>query len=145
MGLDMYLEGSIYLWRHGKDKGALQDKIKKACSHVKFEPTGVRFEIGYWRKCNAVHNWFVQNAQHGVDDCRKAYINKEMLEELIDDCKKAIGGDKDVLEPVSGFFFGNTDRDEYYLEDLKRTIEICKGAIKFMEEEMADVYYSSSW
>ena len=24
----------------------------------------------YWRKANAIHGWFVKNAQQGIDDCR---------------------------------------------------------------------------
>ena len=25
--------------------------------------------VGYWRKQNAIHNWFVENVQDGIDDC----------------------------------------------------------------------------
>ena len=26
-------------------------------------------EVGYWRKANAIHGWFVRNVQNGKDDC----------------------------------------------------------------------------
>lgn len=46
-------------------------------------------EVGYWRKENMIHKWFVDHVQDGVDDCR--YHNectKEILEELLDTCEK---------------------------------------------------------
>ena len=31
-------------------------------------------EVAYWRKFNALHNWFVQNCQDGVDECQYAEV-----------------------------------------------------------------------
>ena len=53
---------------------------------------------------------------------------------------------EELLPTTSGFFFGGTDYDEYYMEDIKRTI-------KMLEEELAieygtdqpEYYYRSSW
>ncbi len=46
-------------------------------------------EVGYWRKENMIHQWFVDHVQNGIDDC--CYHNectKEILEELLDTCEK---------------------------------------------------------
>lgn len=43
--------------------------------------------VGYWRKANQIHNWFVQNVQNGYDDCSCYEVSKERLEELLDICK----------------------------------------------------------
>ena len=46
-------------------------------------------QVGYWRKENMIHQWFVDHVQDGIDDCR--YHNectKEILEELLDTCEK---------------------------------------------------------
>lgn len=46
-------------------------------------------QVGYWRKENMIHQWFVDHVQNGVDDC--CYHNectKEILEELLDTCEK---------------------------------------------------------
>lgn len=40
-------------------------------------------EIGYWRKANAIHRWFVENVQNGEDDCRDYFVTKEQLTELL--------------------------------------------------------------
>ncbi len=39
-------------------------------------------EIMYWRKANAIHDWFVEYVQHGNDDCGNYEIHRETIEEL---------------------------------------------------------------
>jgi hypothetical protein len=43
-------------------------------------------EVGYWRKANAIHAWFVDNVQNEVDDCGYYEVSKECLERLLDIC-----------------------------------------------------------
>ena len=50
-------------------------------------------KVGYWRKANQIHNFFVKNVQDGEDDC--SYHNectKEILEDLLDKCYKVLTG-----------------------------------------------------
>lgn len=56
------------------------------------------------------------------------------------DCEDDI---KDILPPVSGFFFGSTQIDEYYKNDVERTIEIIDNLLR--EDAAADFYYQASW
>jgi hypothetical protein len=42
-----------------------------------------------------------------------------------------------------GFFFGSTDYDQYYLEDIKYTKDVLEGLLA--EEPMGTYHYSSSW
>ena len=38
-------------------------------------------QVGYWRKANQIHNWFVENVQDGEDDCcYHNEVTKEYLE-----------------------------------------------------------------
>lgn len=46
----------------------------------------IKHEIGYWRKANQVHSWFVENVQGGEDDCGDYIVTKEKLQELLDIC-----------------------------------------------------------
>ena len=48
---------------------------------------------------------------------------------------------KELLPTQSGFFFGDTDYDQYYIEDLTYT----KKALKEILQEDGDYYYQSSW
>jgi len=182
MGLDMYLTKKTYVknWEH-------QDKNDKHTISVKkgskkrddIKPERISYieeEVMYWRKANAIHNWFVKNVQDGVDNCGDYYLDSDTLQKLVDTCKQALaviakadvivkqvetGWDKngtmysdiqtydcedeinDILPPTSGFFFGSTDIDKWYEDDLRRTIEV-------LEEELnnpgsGDYYYHSSW
>lgn len=47
-----------------------------------------------------------------------------------------------LLPTASGFFFGGTDYDEYYMKDLQDTINMLEPAI---EDENGEYEYSSSW
>lgn len=52
-----------------------------------FPRTRIMEEVGYWRKANAVHQWFVDHVQGGVDDCEyHDEVTKEQVEELRDLC-----------------------------------------------------------
>lgn len=51
-------------------------------------------EVAYWRKANAIHNWFVQNVQDGEDDCKQYYVSNEQLKELLDLCDKVLTASK---------------------------------------------------
>ena len=112
------------------------DSIK--ANRVKY----IEEEVGYWRKANQIHSWFVDNVQDGVDDCGEYCVNYDTLSKLLDLCKK-VQNDHSLAEsllPVtSGFFFGSTNYDEWYFEQIKNTIEILEDA------EGNYFYYSSSW
>ena len=48
--------------------------------------------------------------------------------------------------PTHGFFFGDTTNREYYLSDLKDTVEKLDAALKeYSEEDGWEFEYRSSW
>ena len=105
----------------------------------------VREEIGYWRKTNQIHNWFVENIQRGIDNCAEYYVDKSDLEELKEICErvledKSLG--EELLPTEDGFFFGSTDYDDWYFSELERTIQICDWALN---QDYDYFTYESSW
>jgi hypothetical protein len=46
------------------------------------------------------------------------------------------------LPTTSGFFFGSTDYDEWYMEDMKLTKKILTEALA---DKQGEYYYHSSW
>lgn len=40
-------------------------------------------EMGYWRKANQIHGWFVDNVQGGEDDCGEYEVTRSQLQELL--------------------------------------------------------------
>lgn len=61
-------------------------------------------EIGYWRKANAIHLWFVKNVQEGDDNCGEYPVTKEKLQELRDLCQKVIDSSKLIEGNVQNGF-----------------------------------------
>jgi hypothetical protein len=163
MGLDMYLS-------------------------VRNNGTGEHENIGYWRKANAVHGWFVRECADGVDECQEIRVSHDQLRQLRADCNHALanretavpndesaivktepvgsGADilkfimdnmkleqekigttlvsDDPLQPTSGFFFGSTEKDEWYYNDLLETIDIIDNALSY-DSEQWEVIYQASW
>lgn len=107
-------------------------------------------QVGYWRKANQIHNWLVDRVQDGIDDCcYHNEVTKEVLEELLDICQKVLDNQADVarqlLPTTSGFFFGSTQYDQWYYNDIKETIQICKEVLGTTDFEKQMVFYISSW
>ena len=110
----------------------------------------ISFEAMYWRKANAIHNWFVREEQEGVDNCAEYSVSTEALAELRDICNKVLVDPSkadELLPPQSGFFFGSTDVDEWYLEQLKYTVDRLDVLLDLpqVKERKINFYYSSSW
>lgn len=109
---------------------------------------GVNIEVtaAYWRKSNQIHKWFVDNVQGGNDDCGNYYVSKDKLKELRETCRQALfAKDPSLLPPQAGFFFGSYDIDEWYWEDIKRTIKKLDRLFQLPDFDQLSFYYNSSW
>ena len=150
MGLDMYLNKRTYVqrWEHIEESKQYKVEVTRGGEPTNIDPNKVKYiieEAGYWRKANAIHKWFVDNCQDGVDDCRDAYVGFKELQTLLDLCRIVIidkSKAEQLLPSSSGFFFGNTEYDEWYYNDIQNTIEILEKAL---EDKDGEYYYSSSW
>lgn len=155
MGLDQYLYAKKYAsngeWQKPEDRETYKAIIKAVnadgFSNNGFATAFVSVQVAYWRKQNAIHNWFVLNCQGGEDDCRDAFVSREQLSELrslvqevLDDNKKA----DDLLPTQSGFFFGSTDYDDWYFEGLRYTAEAIDNILNQVPQDW-DFSYHSSW
>ena len=50
-----------------------------------------------------------------------------------------------ILPTQGGFFFGSTDYDEYYIQDLETTIKIITEVLEQTNWDVETIAYSSSW
>ena len=110
MGLDMYLE-RYPRYKHYTPREACSvnyhlewaAEIKSLPPEKDWEALNnmckSREEIGYWRKANAIHKWFVDHVQGGEDDCDyHEEVTEQILlelkgicEEILNNCKLADG------------------------------------------------------
>ena len=194
MGLDMFL------WKMKKQKGKTFDEVmeikrkldneeikgvekenlKMYMFHTKLENINYEYdslfkEVYYWRKANAIHQWFVDNIQNGNDDCEDYRVTQKDLQILIDTLrdvynslcnkemitKKVQDGSieyeikvfkeedleiaKQLLPTQEGFFFGGTQYDEYYFEDIKKTLNDLQIINECFDFENNYLIYGSSW
>jgi hypothetical protein len=149
MGLDMYLNGRIYVganYEHSNVTGSVNLKRNNQEIDIPLDKVvSVELDLGYWRKANAIHKYFIDNCADGNDDCSKVIIERSDLENLLDLCKKVSSHPflaEELLPTQSGFFFGSTEYDDYYLDCIKDTIQIIEDALKYKN---VDYVYSASW
>jgi hypothetical protein len=161
MGLDMYLSKKTYVknWSFKSEEEThkvtvkLNKKIRKD-----IKPDRVSYiveEMGYWRKANQIHNWFVNETAGGVDDKQPSSVSLDQLKELKELCeavveRKSDSFNKDNLPTGAGFFFGSTEYDEKYYNDCQETIDMIKVIIKEEENKPEGCYegeyeYRASW
>jgi hypothetical protein len=95
---------------------------------------------------NAIHAWFVRECQDGRDECQTTFVPKEKLQELLDLCKHVLKTrDASPLPPQSGFFFGSTAVDDWYWEDILKTVKTLKAVLEAPALKGCDLYYRASW
>jgi hypothetical protein len=162
MGLDQYLTAKKYVSKWNYDGGydnkvitqEFQDLLPMDAPDItkygQFAGITVEYPVGYWRKANAIHKFFVSEVGEEVDDCREMWVNRDILVELRSRCDDVLKADNTEemaqevgLETVSGFFFGDTSYDNWYKEDLKLTVEICDFVLALPEEY--SIHYQASW
>lgn len=107
-----------------------------------------RSELAYWRKANAIHNFFIE--WRGRGEYRNGEFLKiypEDLHNLRERCVTVLANHDEaphMLPTTSGFFFGS-EYDGWYFNDLEETI---KHVDKIFEEgwfDECDVYYEGNW
>lgn len=86
MGLDMYLNRSYFKYR--KADGTFSTNWDDCKIDMYGRSNRVTFSemVGYWRKANHIHKWFVDNVQKGKDDCNEYYVSIQKLHQLRDTC-----------------------------------------------------------
>ena len=150
MGLDMFLykvkREEVAYWRkanaiHGwfeRKYGGIEncadypvtkedlEELRSLCEHVfaetKIAPGKVKNGERYNDKTN---KW------EPIYEDGKVILNPEVAEEL--------------LPSQAGFFFGSTEYDQYYLEDLENTIEQIDNILQTTDFDREEVVYSAWW
>lgn len=172
MGLDMYLSKRTYVknWDWKEDNPTHHVQVTKNGDVRKdIKPSRITYiieEVGYWRKFNALHGYIVENYGKGIDECQEIYLELSDLEVMIEVMKEVMKSKPnedgvvdpsapdpgDLLPPTQGFFFGGYELDEYYYDEVERTIELFTELVneeQKSEEEnglwSGSFYYQANW
>ena len=151
MGLDMFLEARRYLSSYDENDEKKSNLVASVFPELNgiAKPTEINTELMYWRKANAIHKWFVDNVQNGEDDCQKSSVQKEDLQHLYNIIEQVLKDNNietamALLPPQSGFFFGPTEIDEWYWENLEKTKEALEKILA-ADLDGWHIYYQASW
>jgi hypothetical protein len=204
MGLDMYLYAEKYVSnasdsmverfpQYAKEREMYREVVKAIGGEMLPTPEygGMSISkcVGYWRKANAIHGWFVRELADGIDECQRIDVGWDDITRLRDECINALanrnnavpteertktismddkspeemmnvimeewGNQKakanstvletsDPLAPTAGFFFGGTEKDEYYYQDIEHTLDVLNSLLAFNDTEWS-FYYRASW
>ena len=148
MGLDMFLSKRYSINALYRDDILCDVKVEINGKPLNIDAKRIEYiseDFMYWRKANAIHNWFIENVQNGRDDCKEYWVSFEKLMELKDVCKKVLDDKKlapELLPTQEGFFFGSQEYDEDYFDEVARTYDMLKD---IKEEPYVEYYYQSSW
>jgi hypothetical protein len=172
MGLDMYLYMHKYesAHRYNIESGKKLPKnfypkeleqLKQDILEHNFLRKETKYQVGYWRKFNALHWWMVKNYANGKDDCREIYLSVKGIEELLKICQEvAMDHSKasELLPTKEGFFFGDTKYGEWYFREIEYTIDLLQKVIGLTKKQAKkkhsdsavcsygwDIIYQASW
>lgn len=122
MGLDMYLTKRTYVkrWNHTKDEFQFDVRVSRGGKPYKgISPSKISYiieEVMYWRKANQIHTWFVENVQGGTDECQESYVDREQLDQLIEDIDTVLAS----LDMIDGkIYMGSSVSAKGVVENYK--------------------------
>lgn len=97
----------------------------------------------YFRKVNFVYHFFSPKLENEA-----CFVTRWDLENLIDRCNSVLDNHslaEDLLPTQGGFFFGSTDYDKWYFEDVKDCRRQMKKLLRGFNEETDVIYVLMSW
>ena len=109
-------------------------------------------ELVYWRKANQIRQWFVEHTSlESDDDCKEIPLTRDNIVQLIEDCQAVLDNHdlaEEILPTEGGFFFGSTEYDEGYFDDLEYTVKELTELLEEVPPEDFDngfIYYYEWW
>ena len=100
-------------------------------------------KLMYFRKINFIVAYY----QDQLIEDSIAVLTKKDLESLLEATEAVLedpSNASNILPTTSGFFFGSTNYDEYYFEDVKYVNESLKKALKKIKDTDI-IYLDCSW
>lgn len=148
MGLDIY-----FLTRTKKQKNIKNASSDKRDITFEVENTQILKEILYYRKINWLIPQFEYHDKNGnIYNCKYIKISKRQVSSLLKKCYNIINTysknhtiDETILPTQSGFFFGNVDYDENYIEQIKKVWNDFNDIYTKIDFNKYDILMYCSW
>ncbi|MCK8605686.1 hypothetical protein LNP18_06160 [Leuconostoc citreum] len=114
---------------------------------TKSKVTGEPEMIYSWRKANQIRQWFVMRFDEDDNDCLELVITRDDIDALMTDIETVLQNPNEaeaIMPTSSGFFFGGTDYDAYYYQELQDTLAYLANEFKYNEDKDI-LFYTESW
>lgn len=170
MGLDQYLRAEISLPDYDRlcderktprnqelsklRETALNVLGPKPTDEVVFGTFGVpasvsiRLNVAYWRKSNQIHAWFdrlsMANHEKHLENCEDLGVQLDDLKQLVSTCQEVLDDhDKagELLPTEGGFFYGSTEYNDCYFNNLKQTVRMLQPFIDIADDRWVFSYH----
>lgn len=106
-------------------------------------------QVGYFRKVNFLVKYF-SDLGFEVQNQTPFRVSKEDIEILLSRCKQVLADNSEaerLLPTMEGFFFGSTEYDSYYFEDVKNVKEYIESELlpQFNKLDSDEDIYFETW
>ena len=105
---------------------------------------GKGHELAYWRKANAVHRWFNNQKEGGLEDCERMEVSKEMLNDLKQVCDGIIEKLKQEV-PSLETFFNDNEWIEKNWEAWRPSLELTKHCAEVLPTQSGFFFGSTEY
>jgi hypothetical protein len=122
--------------------GALDTNIDPA------RVTYVVENMGYWYNADAIHGWFVDNVLDEMDWGQEACVTRAQLRALLSTVREVLADHSkaEVLLPTRDeYFFGVSEVDDFYFEELEETERILSSCDLEDEGDEYEYSYQGCW
>ncbi|BAX72865.1 hypothetical protein [Leuconostoc mesenteroides] len=109
--------------------------------------TGEARLVHSWRKANQIRQWFMTRFNQEPDEQLKIALTDDDVNALISDIEQVLSNKQlatSLLPTSSGFFFGSTDYDTYYFDELKDTLQYLKNDFEY-DPDNEQLFYTEWW
>ena len=108
-----------------------------------------RKEIGYFRKVNFLVAFFEKRG-YSRNDSGDWIVELDDAKDLLRICNEVLEDPskaEELLPTTGGFFFGNTDYDEVYFDDVREVKDFCENTLipqlENLDEDSTIEFYAS--
>lgn len=103
-------------------------KLLNICNQI------LELDINYEEQMTEIGMSYNDGKKEPIMDFVKVIDNEEVVEVM-----------HNLLPTAEGFFFGSTDYDEWYVEDIKSTAEQLNHVLEETDFKTEELFYNSSW
>lgn len=109
----------------------------------------------YYRKANWLFDFFAKNVEEIKNfndinevNARDIELNVDIIKKLVESCKEVLKDHSKastLLPTCKGFFFGNTEYNDNYFDDVEQVLSDMEDLLRFMKDNPDSVIIYHPW